>query len=73
MFLLPMIPHWPTNWSHKWTEASYNPSVTLGTSPTIELDKTDTGTSAASVAGMFWYAQYNEASGADTLMGQACL
>lgn len=34
---------WPTGWRGAYGLASYDPSVTLGNSPTIEIDRTDTG------------------------------
>lgn len=54
----------PSNWyGAPWGTAVDNPSVTVGTSPTIELDKTDTGTTVASVCALGLYVGYTEAVG----------
>lgn len=54
---------WPQTWRGRWTAGEDNPSVTLGTSPTIELDKTDTSTRVASVCALGLYVGYTEAGG----------
>lgn len=61
---------WPTNWKDT-NFVEYSPSVTLGTSPTFELDKTDTGTTVASVCFMGYQVQYNEASATEDLLLQS--
>lgn len=50
----------PNGWGGRWT-AENEPSVAFGTAPTIELDKTDTGTAVASVCSLGLYIGYTEA------------
>jgi hypothetical protein len=40
---------WPGNWRATWGSVEYNPSTTLGNSPTVELDRTDANSTVGSV------------------------
>ena len=51
---------WPNGWRCMWSESVDAPSVTLGTSPTIELDNTTASTDVVSVDSMGAYVDYQE-------------
>jgi hypothetical protein len=51
---------WPKNWTAKWGQAQYNPSVDVTLSPVLGVRKTDVGVQIASVDAMGIYIEYQD-------------